>query len=135
MADPLSGGVGGSSVRYNAETGVLSVDGQGSITIPAASSSRPGLMSSAEKAAIAALPVNSIVDADFVADQGQMVKDSAGTYRAIKTNYGAAVAPAVTDDSAAGYAVGSQWFDTTADDHYICLDATEGAAVWKKTTP
>lgn len=52
-----------------------------------------------------------------------------------KSNLAAAVAPAVTDDGAAGYAVGSFWCDTTADDAYICLDSTNGAAVWKKITP
>lgn len=44
-------------------------------------------------------------------------------------------APGVNDDSGDGYSVGSVWIDTTADDAYICLDATSGAAVWKQTTP
>jgi len=46
----------------------------------------------------------------------------------------ATVAPAVTDDSGSGYAVGSKWLDVTADEAYECLDATSGAAVWKGTT-
>lgn len=52
-----------------------------------------------------------------------------------KSNLAAAVAPAITDDSASDYAVGSVWIDTTADDAYVCLDSSAGAAVWKKTTP
>lgn len=52
-----------------------------------------------------------------------------------KSNLSAAVAPGVNDDGADGYAVGSIWCDTTADDAYICLDSTNGAAVWKKITP
>jgi len=52
-----------------------------------------------------------------------------------KSNLSASAAPTVNDDSSAGYAVGSVWCDTTADDAYICLDASVGAAVWKKTTP
>jgi len=44
-------------------------------------------------------------------------------------------APAVTDDGAAGYSIGSVWYDTTADKAYICLDTTNGAAVWKEITP
>jgi hypothetical protein len=40
-------------------------------------------------------------------------------------------APSVTDDTAAGYAVGSEWFDTTGKKHYTCTDATNGAAVWR----
>lgn len=64
--------------------------------------------------------------------------DGAAIWRRITqplSNYAAAVAPAVTDDSGDGYSVGSNWYDTTADDAYVCLDATVGAAVWKKTTP
>lgn len=51
------------------------------------------------------------------------------------SNLAATAAPAVGDDSADGYTVGSAWFDTTNDDAYVCLDASAGAAVWKKTTP
>lgn len=45
-------------------------------------------------------------------------------------NYSAAVAPGVTDDEAAGYEVGSLWIDTVAEEAYVCIDASEGAAVW-----
>ncbi|MEM4248446.1 MAG: tail fiber domain-containing protein, partial [Candidatus Nanoarchaeia archaeon] len=51
-----------------------------------------------------------------------------------KSNLSANSAPTVDDDLSQGYAVGSQWLDTTADKSYICLDATAGAAVWKDTT-
>jgi hypothetical protein len=44
--------------------------------------------------------------------------------------YDATAAPAVADDSGDGYAVGSVWIDITGDKAYICVDATEGAAVW-----
>lgn len=47
----------------------------------------------------------------------------------------ALVAPAVTDDAAAGYSVNSLWTDTVLDDAYICVDSSNGAAVWKKITP
>ena len=54
----------------------------------------------------------------------------------VKLNkFDATAAPGVGDDSGDGYAVGSQWFDVTNDDAYVCLDSTVGAAVWKKTTP
>jgi hypothetical protein len=49
--------------------------------------------------------------------------------------FNATVAPTVNEDSGDGYEVGSEWIDVTADDAYVCLDATVGAAVWKKTTP
>lgn len=47
----------------------------------------------------------------------------------------AAVAPAVTDDGAAGFPIGTQWIDTVLDDAYVSVDDSAGAAVWKKTTP
>ncbi len=52
----------------------------------------------------------------------------------LKNNYIATTAPSATDDSASGYAVGSVWIDVTADERYVCLDATATSAVWNKTT-
>jgi hypothetical protein len=66
------------------------------------------------------------------------VKTDLGLTNALNlvNNLAAAAAPAVTDDSdPAGYAIGSLWLDTTADKAYICLDATNGAAVWKEISP
>ena len=51
-----------------------------------------------------------------------------------KTNYNGSGAPTANDDSSKGYAVGSRWIDTTNNDEYVCLNATAGNAVWKKTT-
>lgn len=44
----------------------------------------------------------------------------------------AVVAPVVGDDSADGYGVGSLWLNVTADTAYICLDASAGAAIWRR---
>ena len=53
----------------------------------------------------------------------------------IKNNIGASVAPSsATDDITLGYVVGSRWLDTTADKEYVCLNNTDGAAVWVETT-
>lgn len=49
-----------------------------------------------------------------------------------KSNLSAAVAPTVNDDSSGGYAIGSIWIDTTADDIYQTTDVTVGAAIWRK---
>lgn len=49
-----------------------------------------------------------------------------------KSNLSAAVAPTVNDDSGDGYAIGSVWIDTTADQVYMATDVTVGAAVWKQ---
>jgi hypothetical protein len=43
-------------------------------------------------------------------------------------------APTVNDDTDLGYNVGCVWIDTTADKAYVCLDNTDGAAVWTETT-
>lgn len=46
----------------------------------------------------------------------------------------ATTGPTADDDNTAGWHIGSRWLDVTADEEYVCLDATEGAAVWKQTT-
>ena len=46
-------------------------------------------------------------------------------------NLSATVAPTATDDSAAGFGVGSQWLDTVGGTFWCCVDASAGAAVWK----
>lgn len=46
--------------------------------------------------------------------------------------YDATAAPTVGDDTADGYAVGSFWCDVTNDQAYVCLDASAGAAVWRR---
>ena len=58
----------------------------------------------------------------------------AGTWSVVKDNIGAGAAPTVNDDTTSGYSVGSKWLDTTNDNAYVCLDATNGAAVWIETT-
>ena len=50
-------------------------------------------------------------------------------------NLTATTAPTVNDDQAKGYSVLSQWLDTALSDLYVCLNASTGAAVWKKVTP
>jgi len=50
----------------------------------------------------------------------------------IQDNMAAIIAPSVTDDSGAGYSVGSRWVNVTADTAYFCTSSTAGAAVWKQ---
>lgn len=64
-----------------------------------------------------------------IADSGE----TAGI-RWIKNNIGATAAPDADNDVDEGYEPGSRWVDTTNDKEYVCLDATDGAAVWTETT-
>lgn len=65
---------------------------------------------------------------------GNTARANGTNWVAIKNNLAATAAPAVTDDSNAGYAIGSRWADTTNDKEYVALDVSVGAAVWKETT-
>ena len=53
----------------------------------------------------------------------------------LKVKLDATTAPTVNNDVDEGYSVGSRWFDITNDEEYVCLDATDGAAVWQKSAP
>lgn len=48
----------------------------------------------------------------------------------VKNNFDAEATPTVNDDSGDGYAKGSIW--TYDEEAFICVDATEGSAVWKE---
>lgn len=72
-----------------------------------------------------------VTNADSIAFDIPFANYTVNSQRVVfQNNYNSAVAPTATDDSAAGYEVGSQWFDTTADRWYVCLDATATSAVW-----
>jgi len=57
-----------------------------------------------------------------------------GNVQDTKVKLDATAAPTATDDSAAGYTVGSRWINTTTDKEYVCLDSTATSAVWTETT-
>jgi len=52
----------------------------------------------------------------------------------IKKKLDATAAPTVDNDIDEGYEIGSRWIDITNDKEYVCLDNTDGAAVWTETT-
>lgn len=52
----------------------------------------------------------------------------------IQNNLSATTNPSATDDSGAGYAIGSVWINTTSDEAFRCVDASAAAAVWINTT-
>lgn len=57
-----------------------------------------------------------------------------GNVENLKVKLDATSAPTVDNDVSEGYTVGSRWFDITNDKEYVCLDNTDGAAVWIETT-
>lgn len=52
----------------------------------------------------------------------------------LKINLGATTDPTVSDDSSAGYSIGSRWVNTSTANEFVCLEDGVGAAVWKTTT-
>ena len=57
-----------------------------------------------------------------------------GNVQNTKVKFDATAAPTVDDDTSEGYSVGSIWIDVTNDKAYVCVDDTDGAAVWVETT-
>ncbi len=57
-----------------------------------------------------------------------------GNVANLKVNLTATSAPTSTDAASSGYSVGSRWINVSTDKEYVCLDATNGSAVWKETS-
>lgn len=74
-----------------------------------------------------------VMDSDFAGSAtGTLTRTGTATYAVRKDNLAAAAPPTATDDSSAGYSVGSRWIVPGAGE-LVCLDATVGAAVWVPT--
>ena len=74
---------------------------------------------------------------NFVLESGATVRTSLGlgNVENLKVKLDGTEAPAsATDDITLGYVIGSRWVDVTNDKEYVCLDNTDGAAVWTETT-
>jgi len=69
------------------------------------------------------------LEADVSAYDGYPLIEGGSTVE-VKVNRSATTAPTANDDSGDGYSVSSQWFDTTNDKVYLCVDATSTSAVW-----
>ncbi|MBA7557490.1 hypothetical protein ES705_50250 [subsurface metagenome] len=52
----------------------------------------------------------------------------------LKVKLDATEAPTADNDITEGYTVGSRWFDITNDKEHVCLDNSDGAAIWIDTT-
>tara|TARA_Y100000310_G_scaffold263591_3_gene273868 strand:+ start:563 stop:2824 length:2262 start_codon:yes stop_codon:yes gene_type:complete len=73
------------------------------------------------------------LEADVSAYSG-IVKIDGGATSDIKYNFSATTPPTSSDDDTAGYSVASVWVDLTADEAFICVDSSTGAAVWIELT-
>jgi len=72
-----------------------------------------------------------VTAANYAAMRGLLDLEAGTDFNAyIKNKIDATQAPTVDNDIDEGYAVRSLWFDVTNDKGYICLDITDGAAVW-----
>lgn len=69
-----------------------------------------------------------------MADLKKVLVPDGNSGSSVQNNYTATTAPTSTDDSSAGYSVGSVWVDTTSNERYVCLDDTAGSAIWEKST-
>ena len=72
-----------------------------------------------------------VMDSDIGEVEGFLRKTGAGTYEGLKSNLNAATDPGATDDSVAGYSVGSLWVNTTLDKVWQAVDVTASSAIWK----
>ena len=70
------------------------------------------------------------LEADVSAYDGFPLIDGGATAN-WKMSFDETDAPDVNDDTTDGWKVGSLWVDVTNDKAWICLDITDGAAVWK----
>ena len=73
------------------------------------------------------------LEADVSAYDG-LIKIAGGATSNLKVKLDGAQAPTVNNDVDEGYVAGSRWVDVTNDKEYVCLDNTDGAAVWTETT-
>lgn len=74
------------------------------------------------------------IDAEVVTEDKLSPALAEKVNRSAKNNFNATTNPGVTDDASAGYGEGSKWVNKTADESFVCLDATEGAALWANTS-
>lgn len=113
-----------------------------------ASGSDAGFMSSGDFTKLAGIETNAdvtdaanvaaagaVMDTDYAgAYEGDQIRTGVGAYAVVKHNRAAVAAPTAANDNTQDYAVGSRWFDTTADRAYVCLDASTGSAVWREVS-
>lgn len=63
------------------------------------------------------------------------IGDGNFTLEAGRNKYDATADPTITNDSSEGYAVDSKWLNTSTGHYFTCIDASLGAANWKRVYP
>jgi len=66
----------------------------------------------------------------FSGNNGIGVDTGLSATNVVKCKFDATIAPTINNDISEGYTVGSRWLDITNLKSYVCLDNTDGAAVW-----
>lgn len=74
------------------------------------------------------LPINKLPGSSTIS--GWPDFDGSNPVTSHKVNLSAVVPPSPTDDGVSGYSVGSLWVDLAANTPWICVDSTNGAALW-----
>ena len=87
-----------------------------------------GTASSESSSSSGTLESNFEIDGDLLQGSGL------GTFRTMRNKVNGSGAPTVSNDTTEGYYYNSIWCDTTNTKAYICIDPTEGAAVWVDIT-
>lgn len=90
--------------------------------------------------ATTALTVSSFMEsvltaANAAAARVAIGENASGSPFTRKHNFAGTAPPTVNDDAGDGYAIGSEWFDTTNDRLYELLNSTAASAVWRLKTP
>ena len=78
--------------------------------------------------------VNTATDTTYIcADAGVGVAVWRRTDNQVFSNFVAVLDPSITNDTTEGYSIGSRWVNTAADKHFVCLDDTINASIWRRT--
>lgn len=72
------------------------------------------------------------VSANQIINTTTVINDAGTASKLESQHHRATVNPAVTDDIADGYGIGTIWVNTATNTAYILTDSTAGAAVWKQ---
>lgn len=123
--------------RYNADSNIFRMTTPHRGYVGNAESFATAAAASAGTASTAA--TTATTQAGIATTKASEASDSADAAAAsaaqLPTNkFDATANPTVNDDSGEGYSPGSKWHNITSEEAFVCIDASEGAAVWATTT-